>query len=116
MMNINANSMYNDMQRMISNAQMNVPKLGSTGLDSSSSVAPAASSDFAAMLKSAVDNVNQLQKNSKNLQTAVEMGDRSVSVADAMIASQKSSIAFSATVEIRNKFVEAYKEIMNMPV
>jgi len=44
------------------------------------------------------------------------MGDRSVSISDAMIASQKSSIAFSATVEVRNKFVEAYKEIMSMPV
>ena len=115
-MNINANSMINDMQRMISNAQQNVPTLGTTGLDASVSVSATGSNDFAAMLKSAVDNVNHLQQTSKSLQTAVEMGDRSVSVADAMIASQKSSIAFQATVEIRNKFVEAYKEIMNMPV
>ena len=49
-------------------------------------------------------------------ETAVEMGDRSVSISDAMIASQKASVAFTATVEVRNKFVEAYKEIMNMPV
>ncbi|NRA60064.1 MAG: flagellar hook-basal body complex protein FliE [Psychrobium sp.] len=115
-MNINANSMHNDMQRMISNAQMNVPKLGSTGLDASSSVAPAAGSDFSAMLKSAIDTVNNIQKTAGKMKTAVEMGDRSVSLADAMIASEKASVAFSATVEIRNKFVEAYKEIMNMPV
>jgi len=50
------------------------------------------------------------------MQNAIEMGDRSVSISDAMIASQKSSVAFAATVEVRNKFVEAYKEIMNMPV
>jgi flagellar hook-basal body complex protein FliE len=44
------------------------------------------------------------------------MGDRSVSLAEAMIASQKSSVAFEATVQVRNKLVESYKEIMNMPV
>jgi flagellar hook-basal body complex protein FliE len=44
------------------------------------------------------------------------MGDRSVSLAEVMIASQKSSVAFEATVQVRNKLVESYKEIMNMPV
>jgi len=109
-MNINAGSMFNDMQSMISKAQMGSPTLD---VAKSSQVN---GSDFSAMLKSAVDNVNGLQQHSKELQTAVEMGDRSVSIADAMIAGQKSSVAFSATVEVRNKFVEAYKEIMNMPV
>jgi len=102
--------MFNDMQSMISKTQMNTPSL--EGVRSSQ----VNGSDFSSMLKSAVDNVNQIQMHSKDLQTAVEMGDRSVSISDAMIASQKSSVAFSATVEVRNKFVEAYKEIMNMPV
>ena len=47
---------------------------------------------------------------------AFEMGDRSVTLADTMVASAKAGIAFDATVQVRNKFVEAYKEIMNMPV
>lgn len=118
-MNINANSMFNDMQSMIAKTQMQTPSVGSFGagggLDTAK-IAPTGGSDFSAMLKTAVDNVNGLQKQSKTLQTAVEMGDRSVSISDAMIASQKSSVAFSATVEVRNKFVEAYKEIMSMPV
>lgn len=109
-MNINANSMFNDMQSMISKAQTGTPNL--EGVKSNQ----VNGSDFSAMLKSTVDNVNALQKHSKELQTAVEMGDRNVSISDAMIASQKSSVAFTATVEVRNKFVEAYKEIMNMPV
>jgi len=117
-MSINATSMFNDMQSMIAKTQMQTPSVNSLavgGLDTTK-VTPTGGSDFSAMLKSAVDNVNGLQKHSKELQTAVEMGDRSVSISDAMIASQKSSIAFSATVEVRNKFVEAYKEIMSMPV
>ncbi len=73
-------------------------------------------SDFSALFKQALDNVNGLQQNSNKLATAVEMGDPNVSLAQAMIAGQKSSIAFEATVQIRNKLVEAYKEIMSMPV
>lgn len=117
-MNINANSMLNNMQSMIAKTQMQAPsidQLGANSLDTSK-VAPTSGSDFSSMLKMAVDNVNGLQHQSKSLQTAVEMGDRSVSISDAMIASQKASVAFSATVEVRNKFVEAYKEIMSMPV
>ena len=73
-------------------------------------------SDFQGLFKIALDNVNALQKHTNQLQTAVEMGDPKVTLAQAMIAGQKSSIAFEATVQVRNKLVEAYKEIMAMPV
>ena len=72
--------------------------------------------DFQDLFKMALDNVNGLQQNSNQLATAVEMGDPKVSLAQAMIAGQKASIAFEATVQVRNKLVEAYKEIMAMPV
>ena len=48
--------------------------------------------------------------------TAFEMGDPNVTLAQTMISASKASIGFEATVQVRNKFVEAYKEIMNMPV
>ena len=44
------------------------------------------------------------------------MGDQNVSLSDVMIASNKSGLAFDATVQVRNKMVEAYKEVMSMPV
>lgn len=72
--------------------------------------------DFGSLLKQAIDNVNDLQADSKTKATAFEMGDRSVSLGDVMIASQKSSIAFEATVQVRNKLMEAYKDVMSMPV
>jgi len=109
-MNINSSSLFNEMQGMISKTQMSAPAMESL------QVTKPGASDFSSMLKMAVDNVNSIQKQSNAMQSAVEMGDRSVSISDAMIASQKSSVAFTATVEVRNKFVEAYKEIMNMPV
>jgi len=123
-MNINSNSMFNDMQSMIAKTQMQTPNANSISTNSFESIesldrvstTSTVNSDFSAMLKSAVDHVNGIQKHAGALQTAVEMGDRSVSISDAMIASQKAGVAFSATVEVRNKFVEAYKEIMSMPV
>jgi len=72
--------------------------------------------DFSNLMKSAVNKVNETQQTSGKLRTAFEMGDPNVSLADAMIASQKASVAFQATLQVRNKLVEAYKEVMRMSV
>ncbi len=72
--------------------------------------------DFGNMLQGAINNVNELQKASSDLQTRFDMGDENVSLADVMIARNKSSVAFEATIQVRNKLVDAYKELMNMPV
>ncbi|NLS13226.1 flagellar hook-basal body complex protein FliE [Vibrio sp. SM6] len=72
--------------------------------------------DFNDMLTQALNNVNGLQKTSGDLQTRFDRGDADVSLSDVMIARNKSSVAFEATVQIRNKLVDAYKELMNMPV
>ncbi len=72
--------------------------------------------NFGQVLKSALENVNSLQADASDLRTRFDMGDRSINLSDVMIAGQKSSIAFEATVQVRNKVVEAYKTIMNMPV
>ena len=60
--------------------------------------------------------MNGLQQNTGDLRTRFDQGDRSVSLSDVMIASQKSGVAFDATVQVRNKLIESYKEIMSMPV
>jgi len=72
--------------------------------------------DFSQMLKQAIDNVNGLQENTSELRNRFEMGDEEVSLGEVMIAANKSSLAFDATVQVRNKMVEAYKEVMSMPV
>src|SRR5574340_882656 len=77
---------------------------------------PAGEVDFQSALKSSLDQVNQGQLQSQKLAERFEMGDSSVSLSDAMIALQKSSIAFQATVQVRNKLVSAYQEIMNMGI
>ncbi|WP_337841103.1 flagellar hook-basal body complex protein FliE [Rheinheimera sp.] len=111
-MKIQGHSLYQEMQSMMLESR-------AVSTDLALPKQPAintSQSDFSAMLKGALDNVNALQGESRNLSTAVEMGDPRVSLAQAMIAGQKASLAFDATVQVRTKLVEAYKEIMSMPV
>ena len=67
-------------------------------------------------MSQAVGTVNELQQNSSNLATRLDMGDTTVTLSDTVIAREKAGVAFEATVQVRNKLVEAYKEIMSMPV
>ncbi|MHB1353491.1 MAG: flagellar hook-basal body complex protein FliE [Thiobacillus sp.] len=71
---------------------------------------------FESVLKSSLDQVNAVQQQSSQLAQRFAMGDGTVSLSDAMISLQKSSIAFQQTVQVRNKLVAAYQEIMNMGV
>lgn len=77
---------------------------------------PAQRVDFAAALKASLDQVNDAQKGADALAKRFVSGDDSVSLSDVMINSQKASIAFQATVQVRNKLVSAYHDIMNMQV
>lgn len=72
--------------------------------------------DFASALKSTLDHVNQAQRSSEAMTQRFVMGDDTINLSDVMINSQKASIAFQATVQVRNKLASAYQDIMNMPV
>lgn len=72
--------------------------------------------DFSNVLRSSLDGVNQMQRESEAMQKAFILGDDKVSLSDTMIAMQKSNIAFQTAVQVRNKFVAAYNDIMNMQV
>lgn len=76
----------------------------------------AAKIDFSEALKASLNQVNQAQQNATTLGKNFAMGDDSVSLSDVMIAGQKASISFQTTVQVRNKLVSAYQDIMNMQV
>jgi len=79
--------------------------------------APAAGKvDFAEALKNSLDQVNGAQKNAERLGQRFATGDNSVNLSDVMIASQKASISFQATIQVRNKLVSAYHDIMTMQI
>jgi flagellar hook-basal body complex protein FliE len=76
----------------------------------------AGKADFSVALKSSLDQVNRMQQDSQQLAQRFAMGDTSVSLSDAMISLQKSGIALQQTIQVRNKLVQAYQEIMNMGI
>jgi flagellar hook-basal body complex protein FliE len=71
---------------------------------------------FSDLLKQSVDSVNDTQMEAKRLTSALETGADNVDLAQVMIAVQKSSLSFDAMVQVRNKLVDAYKTVMNMPI
>ena len=78
--------------------------------------AEAPQKEFGDLLKNSIDAVNTTQQHATAMRTAFEHGEPGVDLAQVMIAAQKSNVSFQAMVEVRNKLVDAYKDIMNMPV
>jgi flagellar hook-basal body complex protein FliE len=89
----------------------------SMNIEKPSSVGSTADSDksFATTLKEAISNVNELQQSSDAATQALATG-KTDDVASVMIASQKADIALHAMVQVRNKIIDAYQEIMKMQV
>lgn len=77
---------------------------------------PASGNSFSDMMQNAINQVNDSQMKSADLSKALEMGDSNVDLAQVMIATQKSRVAFQALTEVRNKLLSAYQDVMNMPV
>ena len=77
---------------------------------------PAAKVDFSNALKGALDSVAESQNKAQDMSKRFQLGDDSVNLSDVMIQMQKASINFQATVQVRNKLVDAYTTIMNMQV
>lgn len=71
---------------------------------------------FSQTLSNALNGVSEAQAKSGALSKAFEMGDPSADLAKVMVAAQQSSVAFRATVEVRNRLVQAYQDVMNMPL
>lgn len=75
----------------------------------------AGQADFTSTLQSALQQVNAQQKQASDLSAAYERGD-TIDIAKVMLARQQASVGFEATLQVRNKLLSAYKDIMNMPV
>lgn len=70
---------------------------------------------FADMLKSSINEINSLQQQSAEMKSTLVTGELN-ELHQVMISAEKSSLAFQLTLQIRNKVVEAYQEIMRMQV
>ncbi|MFV2059484.1 MAG: flagellar hook-basal body complex protein FliE [Gammaproteobacteria bacterium] len=71
---------------------------------------------FSDLLKQSINEVNTQQADAKNLAIAFEQGDKNIELSEVMISMQKANVSFQAMLEVRNKLVGAYQDIMNMQV
>jgi flagellar hook-basal body complex protein FliE len=71
---------------------------------------------FSQSLTQALKGVSQAQQQAEHLQREVQLDNPTVSIEETMVAMQKAQIGFQATLQVRNRLVQAYSEIMNMQV
>ncbi|MBN2647015.1 MAG: flagellar hook-basal body complex protein FliE [Thiotrichales bacterium] len=72
--------------------------------------------NFAQLLSHSIEAVNQQQGMAKTQREAFERGEAGVELSEVMLQAQKASLAFQAMTQVRNKLVEAYKEVTQMPI
>ena len=109
---ITPDSLLAQMRAMIEQSQgQSVGQAGQVG-----QVGQANGDSFSNMLKSAVDTVHTNQQQASKLTEAFQKGDPNVQMSEVMVSLQKANVSFQAMVEVRNRLVSAYQEIMNMQV
>jgi flagellar hook-basal body complex protein FliE len=108
MSTIDVNNLLSQMRQM--SAQVRAPQ-------AVAKIAPtAAQPDFSSVLKDSVSAVGRSQMEAGRMAASFERGDPGADLGRTMIAVQKADLSLRTMVEVRNKMVDAYKEIMNMPV
>ena len=103
---INTDALLTQMREMVSAAQGQTKPVEENG----------AQSDFSTLLKESINSVNESQQDATRLSDAFQSGDPNVKMSEVMIALQKSNVSFQGMMQVRNKLVSAYQEIMNMQV
>jgi flagellar hook-basal body complex protein FliE len=106
---INPNDLLNQLQLLAKQAQ-------SSGVIQPSEVNNNDSLNFSEIMKNSVDQVNTQQMKASEISTAFELGDPDVPLSDVMIEMQKARVSFEALKQVRNQLIDAYKEVMNMPL
>ncbi len=74
------------------------------------------STDFGGLLKQSIDQVNEMQQQSRAAKEAFQAGTGDMSLAEVMLTSEKAGIAFQAVLQVRNKVIQAYQDVINMPL
>lgn len=101
-----------DMQGMI--AQMQA-LAGQAGRHTDNAV-PTGTGGFGEVLMASLNRINHLQQSAGAQARAFQAGEPGIALYDVMLDAEKAGLAFEMGVQMRNRLVNAYKEVMNMPV
>lgn len=85
-------------------------------LDSAQGSPATSGPTFGKALKAALDGVNKSQREAESLSHAYQLEDPKVGLEETMIAMSKANLNFQALVQVRNRLVSAYHDIMNMQI
>jgi flagellar hook-basal body complex protein FliE len=83
--------------------------------EASPSVGEAAGGGFAGELRKSLDRISGAQQGAYAQAEAFEMGKPGVALNEVMVDLQKANVGFQMGLQVRNRVVAAYQEIMNMP-
>jgi flagellar hook-basal body complex protein FliE len=110
MSEIGINSVLAQIRALSAQATAQQPKTGAAG-------APANAADsFGGLIKDAIGKVNNAQADASAKQRAFELGDPNTDLSSVMLSTTKAQVSFRAMVEVRNRMIAAYQDVMNMPL
>lgn len=108
-----AGSNITSMQEMLKTMRATALEAGASA-DSVGGIVP--NNDFASILKTSLEKVSATQQSADVMAQKLVSGDTTQNLHEVMIALQTASVSFQQMVQVRNKMVSAYQEIMNMQV
>ncbi|MEO7775429.1 MAG: flagellar hook-basal body complex protein FliE [Steroidobacteraceae bacterium] len=117
MSNMHIDGVLAQIRSLQAQTRMNAGGIGAPGAIQNP-LAPDATpkTSFASVLKQGIDAVNQAQIKAGETATAFEKGTPGVELSQVMLEMQKASVSFRAVTEVRNRLVNVYQDIMNMPI
>ncbi len=107
MTQIDVNSLLSQMRQLSS--QVNSPERSFTA-------ATPAQTDFSSLLKQSISSVADTQMEAGRMAASFERGEPGADLGRTMVAVQKADLSLNTLTQVRNKLVDAYNNIMNMPV
>ena len=87
-----------------------------SGRPAEAASASGAGADFAQVLQNSINQVNQTQQQAEAMAANFAAGDNSANLHEVMMSLQKANLSFQEMVQVRNKLVSAYHDVMNMQV
>jgi len=103
------------MRSAILQQNASLQRVAGQAMPAAGSVGAVRGNDFTDALRSALGEVNELQSTASAASEAYERGE-TTDIAAVMLARETASLGFQATLQVRNKLLSAYKDIMSMPV
>lgn len=112
MSQIDVNSVLSQIRAL--QAQSTVPSRPANA--AAGAAAPETAASFGKFMEAALDRVSLTQAKAGDLQNKFQLGDANTDLASVMLASSRAQVEFKGLVEVRNRMVRAYQDIMNMPL